>query len=273
MLAHVGLAWSREVIGFEPGESGADSSVCAMRKPPQLSLEELLHVRWLIGGGLALLSIGTVFYLDAAIWPVALFATGEFVVNVVHTAAGDDPSRSTEWIQKSRKRLLKHLWDAFDLRLLSLGITLFVADLDFRRARHRLPADQTGLTSGWADSRHFPRGYPPTAMSVTVSATESAFLRRIVGNLTHGKRISAVEFAQRACDHLAQHHGYSLSTSLPSREEGEDPVVRWMRSDGDGHCEFFAGAFVLLSRTAGYPARAVTGFKGGTWNAVPPWCS
>jgi len=123
-----------------------------------------------------------------------------------------------------RDRLLAR--DAFDLRLLSLGITLFVADLDFRRARHRLPADQTGLTSGWADSRHFPRGYPPTAMSVTVSATESAFLRRIVGNLTHGKRISAVEFAQRACDHLAQHHGYSLGTSdlLAWLRRGEQPT-------------------------------------------------
>src|SRR5690606_22533608 len=34
-----------------------------------------------------------------------------------------------------------------------------------------------------------------------------------------------------------------------------------------GHCEAFAGAMVLLTRAAGIPSRAVTGFKGGTWNA------
>ena len=33
-------------------------------KPPQLSLEELHLLRWLLGGVLMLLSIATVFYLD-----------------------------------------------------------------------------------------------------------------------------------------------------------------------------------------------------------------
>jgi hypothetical protein len=35
-----------------------------------------------------------------------------------------------------------------------------------------------------------------------------------------------------------------------------------------GHCELFAGGFVLLARDAGYPARMVVGFVGGSWNAV-----
>jgi hypothetical protein len=43
--------------------------------------------------------------------------------------------------------------------------------------------------------------------------------------------------------------------------------VRWMASREPGHCELFAGALVLLARSAGIPARVVTGFKGGTWNA------
>src|ERR1019366_7160999 len=34
-----------------------------------------------------------------------------------------------------------------------------------------------------------------------------------------------------------------------------------------GHCELFAGSFVLLARAAGLSARVVTGFRGGTWNA------
>jgi hypothetical protein len=40
-----------------------------------------------------------------------------------------------------------------------------------------------------------------------------------------------------------------------------------MASREPGHCELFAGAFVLAARSAGFPARVVTGFKGGTWNA------
>jgi hypothetical protein len=46
----------------------------------------------------------------------------------------------------------------------------------------------------------------------------------------------------------------------------KDPVARWFDSDLPGHCEFFASAFVLTARSAGFPARVVVGFKGGTWN-------
>ena len=35
-----------------------------------------------------------------------------------------------------------------------------------------------------------------------------------------------------------------------------------------GHCELFASAAVLLLRVRGVPARYVTGFRGGEWNAV-----
>jgi hypothetical protein len=43
--------------------------------------------------------------------------------------------------------------------------------------------------------------------------------------------------------------------------------VRWINSKEAGHCELFAGALVLLARSAGIPSRVVTGFRGGTWNA------
>lgn len=57
----------------------------------------------------------------------------------------------------------------------------------------------------------------------------------------------------------------SLSPVIP--EGAGDPLVRWLDSRAAGHCELFAGSLVLLARTAGFPARLVTGFKGGTWNA------
>lgn len=71
-------------------------------------------------------------------------------------------------------------------------------------------------------------------------------------------------FARAACDWLATRHGYSLQMSLGPGTG--DTLVRWMDSNTPGHCELFAGAFTLLARAAGYPARMVTGFRGGSWN-------
>ncbi|HVS54220.1 MAG TPA: DUF3488 and transglutaminase-like domain-containing protein [Opitutaceae bacterium] len=76
--------------------------------------------------------------------------------------------------------------------------------------------------------------------------------------------LPAAEFAARLGAWLRDRHGYSLQPKIPDGEG--DPLVRWAASHESGHCELFAGSFVLLARVAGYPARVVTGFKGGTWN-------
>ena len=72
-------------------------------------------------------------------------------------------------------------------------------------------------------------------------------------------------FAERASQWLRNRHAYSLAPHIPGGEG--DPIVRWMVSSEAGHCELFAGSLVLLARGAGLPARVVTGFKGGSWNA------
>jgi hypothetical protein len=74
------------------------------------------------------------------------------------------------------------------------------------------------------------------------------------------------DFARRAGAWLQSRHTYSLSMRLGPGEG--DPLVRWMASSEPGHCELFAGGIVMLARAAGIPARLVTGFKGGTWNAT-----
>ncbi|AHF91504.1 transglutaminase [Opitutaceae bacterium TAV5] len=82
-------------------------------------------------------------------------------------------------------------------------------------------------------------------------------------------------FIQRASNWLQQRHGYSMQFTIDRGERGErgerrrfwpDPLVTWMTSKENGHCEMFAGSMVLLARAAGIPARLVTGFKGGSWN-------
>lgn len=63
---------------------------------------------------------------------------------------------------------------------------------------------------------------------------------------------------------LGERHSYSLAPRIPAGPG--DPLVRWMTSGEPGHCELFAGSLVLLARSAGLPARVVTGFRGGSWN-------
>ena len=71
-------------------------------------------------------------------------------------------------------------------------------------------------------------------------------------------------YATQASAWLARRHSYSLQSTVPPGDG--DPLVRWIGSEEPGHCELFAGALVLLAREAGFPARLVTGFRGGSWN-------
>lgn len=48
----------------------------------------------------------------------------------------------------------------------------------------------------------------------------------------------------------------------------DDPVDRFLFETRRGFCEHYAGAFTLLARVAGVPARVVTGYLGGEWNPV-----
>lgn len=49
---------------------------------------------------------------------------------------------------------------------------------------------------------------------------------------------------------------------------GEDALDQFLFETRRGFCEHYAGAFVFLMRAAGVPARVVTGYQGGEWNAL-----
>lgn len=105
-----------------------------------------------------------------------------------------------------------------------------------------------------------------TPQTRTVSRdTDRAALVRMMREAAGERVIPAVEFTTRVKDWLRQRHDYTLSPRIPAGDG--DPLVRWMGSREAGHCELFAGSFVLLARSAGFPARVATGFRGGTWNA------
>lgn len=65
---------------------------------------------------------------------------------------------------------------------------------------------------------------------------------------------------------LRDDHGYTLTP--PPAPAGVDPVSSFLFTQRQGHCEYFASAAVLLLRASGVPARYVTGFRGGEWNAL-----
>jgi hypothetical protein len=99
---------------------------------------------------------------------------------------------------------------------------------------------------------------------LALTEAERAVLQRALADATGGGRLGAAEFVRRVSEWLKRHHPYSLNPVIPAG--AGDPLVRWLASKESGHCELFAGSMVLLARAAGLPARAVTGFRGGTWN-------
>lgn len=110
-----------------------------------------------------------------------------------------------------------------------------------------------------------PSEYPGTTLVVPVGDEEKDYLNETADFIwTKVPDRDPIKFAYVASQWLASEHIYS--TNLSPHSGNGDPVVRWMRSGEGGHCEYFSAALLLLCRSAGIPARVVTGFHGGTWN-------
>ncbi|MRW94455.1 DUF3488 domain-containing protein [Duganella sp. FT80W] len=62
----------------------------------------------------------------------------------------------------------------------------------------------------------------------------------------------------------ADHYSYTLEPPLT----GRDAVDDFLFSTRAGFCEHYAGAYVVLMRAMGVPARVVTGYQGGERNPV-----
>ncbi len=106
--------------------------------------------------------------------------------------------------------------------------------------------------------------YPDTLLVVPEGRDNERILDKALRAIGHRPGMPVEEFSFRTVNYLRKGRGYSLESSIP---EGEaDTLLRWLDSVKPGHCELYAGAFVLISRYAGYPCRMVTGFAGGDWN-------
>jgi hypothetical protein len=72
--------------------------------------------------------------------------------------------------------------------------------------------------------------------------------------------------ARKLCKHLQAGYGYDLNVG-PTRAGG-DSVSDFLLKRKRGFCEQFATAFVMMCRTRGIPARLVTGYLPGSYNAL-----
>lgn len=72
--------------------------------------------------------------------------------------------------------------------------------------------------------------------------------------------------AQAFMDHLRRSFRYSLEMISPP--PGVDPIENFLFTTRVGHCEYFASSMAAMCLSVDIPARVVTGYAGGEFNAV-----
>jgi len=147
-----------------------------------------------------------------------------------------------------------------------------IEDLQFNQRIPAGPQEREGLVSAIASGELEVPKYPSTLLELAISDDERKILAEVNEVLLQGRELSAAEYSKELTEELWRRFDYSLRpdgrAALQKSEGGPDPVINWLREGSRGHCELFASTFVLLAREAGYPARLIVGFAGGSWNSV-----
>ncbi|MBI4006365.1 MAG: DUF3488 domain-containing transglutaminase family protein [Gammaproteobacteria bacterium] len=155
----------------------------------------------------------------------------------------------------------------------------------------------------WLFALEMPNQVPPLAYITTdfQLLTREPVRQRIRYDLTSSPdyliRTSDSTELERALQLPAGFHPKTVALARSWREEGDKPsqiierAMRWFSEDEfyytlvppllmqdnvdeflfntkQGFCEHYAGAFVILMRAAGIPARVITGYQGGNYNPV-----
>jgi protein-glutamine gamma-glutamyltransferase len=156
--------------------------------------------------------------------------------------------------------------------------------------RKERPGFEANFTLTAADAKHahgLPIVYPYTYFGLPEQDNDRAIidsLRDQILTSIQGQIVTALAqqparnradvtreaYLNAVTDYLQRDHTPSMDMDLTGTENhGHDLLVRWMNTPmSKGWCEFYAGAFVLLARDGGYPARVVGGYKGVTFNPI-----
>ncbi len=98
----------------------------------------------------------------------------------------------------------------------------------------------------------------PTELDRTVPARLAPKLRALALEWTAGAGDDRAR-AQALVRHL--HEDFTYSLDRPVTPRGQSVLLDFLLVHREGHCEFFASAFVVLARTLGIPARLVAGYR------------
>ncbi len=98
---------------------------------------------------------------------------------------------------------------------------------------------------------------PPTASDLAIPESQRARLTQIaeqygVGGTTPFERVEHI------AEVLRTRYQYALQFQRTARR---DPVIDFLDTHRQGHCEYFASALALLGRAAGVPTRVIGGYR------------
>jgi transglutaminase-like putative cysteine protease len=131
-----------------------------------------------------------------------------------------------------------------------------------RRDERLLATDRTALPH-----EPGPRGERRAARYLDLPALDPAIGAR-AAEITAGARTDAERLARLEA-HLREHGRYTDEPpDFDADAQGRSPVEAFVLGGLAGHCEYFASAMVVMSRSLGMPARLVNGFAGGRTNRI-----
>lgn len=88
---------------------------------------------------------------------------------------------------------------------------------------------------------------------------------RILSERLLASSASKQEYIQKVLDRY--HQDQYFYTLRPPILSSRDSIDEFLIENKKGFCAHYAGSFVFMMRAAGIPARIVTGYQGGEWNA------
>ncbi len=111
---------------------------------------------------------------------------------------------------------------------------------------------------GWSTLRGHPDTLSSRRLAELTSVPDSVSSGiRDLSKTFGGDGLAPREITRRIDDFFSRGFGYSLERSQGG---GPDVLDKFLFTDRQGHCEYFASAAVLLARLNGIPARLVTGY-------------
>lgn len=110
------------------------------------------------------------------------------------------------------------------------------------------------------------KSYPGTTLALNLTKDELAALNSTVEQATGANLLDVEKFTEAAIKFLHEHHTYTRDARIPKNSREGDPVLRWLRSESPGHCEYFAYSFQLMARAAGHPTRVIGGLSGAEFS-------